>query len=253
MLLGLLFIADLSPGSWRVLYAIGLVGLPLVVGIGRTLPESARFLAPLADVPMAGHGRRLWLLAGAALLLNLFVAPASEFLNDFLRHERHYSAGSISLFIAVTSIPGGIGLMVGGRKAETSGRRMVAAVAVFGGVAFTVAEFLTGGAVMWTTSAVSAVLGAAIVPAFGIYGPELFPTSLRGRANAIIQGLARVGSVIGLVVVGRLADRLGSYGPALALVALGPLALVVLIIVAFPETANQELEDLNPEDKTSSD
>ena len=102
---------------------------------------------------------------------------------------------------------------------------------------------------MWTTSAVSAVLGAAIVPAFGIYGPELFPTSLRGRANAIIQGLARVGSVIGLVVVGRLADRLGSYGPALALVALGPLALVVLIIVAFPETANQELEDLNPEDR----
>jgi putative MFS transporter len=252
-LLGLLFIADLSPGSWRVLYAIGLLGVPMVIGIGRRLPESSRFLASHPDVPLGGHGRRLWLLAGAALLLNLFVAPTSEFLNDFLRHERHYSAGTISLFVALTSIPGGLGLMIGGRKAETSGRRMVAAVAVLGGVVFTVIEFLTRGPLMWSASAVAAALGAAIVPAFGIYGPELFPTSLRGRANAIIQGLARVGSVIGLVVVGRLADHVGSFGPAIALVGLGPLALVVLILVAFPETAHQELEDLNPEDRAAPD
>ena len=249
VVLGLLFIADLGPGGWRVLYAIGLLGLPMVIGIGRTLPESPRFLAAHPDAVLTGHGRRLWLLAGAALLLNLFVAPASEFLNDFLRQERHYSAATISLFVAVTSIPGGIGLMLGGRRAETSGRRMVAAVAVFGGIGFTVVQFLTGGAVMWSASSVSSVFLAALVPAFGIYGPELFPTALRGRANALIQGLARVGSVVGLVVVGRLADHLGSYGPALALVAVGPLALVVLILAAFPETAHRELEDLNPEDK----
>jgi hypothetical protein len=30
--------------------------------------------------------------------------------------------------------------------------------------------------------------------------------------------------------------------------ALGPLALAVLILVAYPETAGRELEELNPED-----
>jgi len=35
----------------------------------------------------------------------------------------------------------------------------------------------------------------------------------------------------------------------MALVALGPLGLIVLILVAFPETAHLELEDLNPEDR----
>jgi len=247
--LGLLFIADFSRGSWRVLYAIGLLGLPLVIGIGRRLPESPRYLAPHAESPIAGHGRRLWLLAAAGLLINLFIAPSSEFLNDFLRHERHYDAASISLFVAVTSLPGGIGLMLGGRRAETRGRRMVAVVGLLGGVGITVVEFLTRGGLMWVASAVSTMFAAAIVPAFGIYGPELFPTGLRGQANALIQGASRVGSVVGLLMVGRLADHLGSYGPAMAIVALGPLGLIVLILVAFPETANQELEDLNPEDR----
>jgi MFS family permease len=248
--LGLLFVADFSRGSWRVLYAIGLLGLPMVFGIGRRLPETPRFLAPHTEAPIAGHGRRLWMLAVAGLLINLFIAPSSEFLNDFLRHERHYNAAAISLFTAITGIPGGIGLMVGGRKAETSGRRMVAAVGVLGGVGITVVEFLTRGGLMWAASAVSTMFAAAIVPAFGIYGPELFPTGLRGQANAMIQGFSRVGSVIGLVVVGRLADHIGSYGPAMALVALGPLGLIVLILVAFPETAHLELEELNPEDRS---
>lgn len=247
--LGLLFVADFSRGSWRALYAIGLLGLPLVFGIGRRLPETPRYLAPHAEAPMAGHGRRLWMLAAAGLLINLFIAPSSEFLNDFLRHERHYNAAAISLFVAVTSIPGGVGLMVGGRMAETSGRRRVAAVGVLGGVGITVVEFLTRGGLMWAASAVSTMFAAAIVPAFGIYGPELFPTGLRGQANALIQGFSRVGSVVGLVIVGRLADHIGSYGPAMALVALGPLGLIVLILVAFPETAHLELEDLNPEDR----
>jgi MFS family permease len=251
--LGLLFVADFSPGSWRVLYAIGVLGLPMVIGIGRRLPESPRYLAPHHDAPLAGHGRRLWILAAAGLLINLFIAPSSEFLNDFLRHERHYNAASISLFVAVTSIPGGIGLMVGGRMAETRGRRWVAAIGVLGGVGITVIEFLTRSGLMWAASAVSTMFAAAIVPAFGIYGPELFPTGLRGRANALIQGFSRIGSVIGLMIVGRLADHLGSYGPAMALVALGPLGLIVLILVAFPETAHLELEELNPEDRAEPD
>ncbi|MDQ3462600.1 MAG: hypothetical protein M3471_06175, partial [Actinomycetota bacterium] len=57
------------------------------------------------------------------------------------------------------------------------------------------------------------------------------------------------GSVGGLLGAGALADRLGGLGPALTVLALGPALLVVLVAVAYPETAQRELEELNPEDR----
>ena len=57
------------------------------------------------------------------------------------------------------------------------------------------------------------------------------------------------GSALGNLVAGRLSDALdGRLGPALALLAVGPLIVAVLVIWKYPETAGQELEDLNPED-----
>ena len=244
----LLFLADVA--SWRLLFAIALLGLPLVRGIGRGLKETRRFLAPHASVGAAGHGGRLWLLGAAALCLNLFTIPASQFQNEFLRDERGYSAGRVSLFVIATNIFGAIGIIVGGRLADTRGRRAVGAFAIAGGVGATVVMFLVHGWPMWMWSVIGAVVGAATVPALGVYGPELFPTSFRGRANGIITGVARIGSVAGLVATGILADRLGTIGQALALLAVGPAIVAVLVVTAFPETAHQELEDLNPEDKT---
>jgi MFS family permease len=90
-----------------------------------------------------------------------------------------------------------------------------------------------------------------MVPALGVYGPELFPTSLRGRANGVINTVATVGSVIGLVLAGFLADELGSFAWALGLLAIGPLAMAAVVLAWFPETAWRELEDLNPEDRTA--
>ncbi|MDP9418851.1 MAG: hypothetical protein M3P53_01630, partial [Actinomycetota bacterium] len=80
--------------------------------------------------------------------------------------------------------------------------------------------------------------------------PELFPTSQRGRANALVALLGVLGSVTGLLSAGQLSERLGGLGPALGLLALGPAVLVVLVVLAYPETAHRELEELNPEDLT---
>jgi MFS family permease len=106
---------------------------------------------------------------------------------------------------------------------------------------------------LWAWSLTASILGAATVPALGVYGPELFPTSLRGRANGLITVPARLGSVAGLLAVGFLATSLDTLGPAMALLALGPAVLAVVIMVAYPETAHLELEKLNPEDATPPD
>lgn len=245
--IALLFLAELV--SWRVLFLIALLGLPMLRGIGKGLTETRRFVAPHADAGVAGHGRRLWLLGAAAVLLNVFTIPASQFQNEFLRDERGFSAGRISLFVIATNVFGAIGIIVGGKLADTRGRRLVGAVAIVGGVAATVIMFMVYGWPMWMWSVIGAIVGAAVVPALGVYGPELFPTSFRGRANGIITGVARIGSVAGLIATGVLADRFGQIGQALALLAIGPAIVAVLVITAFPETAHHELEDLNPEDR----
>jgi MFS family permease len=126
----------------------------------------------------------------------------------------------------------------------------VGAVGLVGGVSAAVLFYLSHGWAMWVTSAMAAIVGTSVIPALSVYGPELFPTAIRGLANGLITGAGRIGSVVGLVSVGLLASSLGHFGPAFALMALGPFALAVLVVLAFPETAGRELEELNPEDRT---
>ncbi len=252
MCLWVLPLADIGgegSASWRLLYVFPLAFLLVLRWVARNLPESRRFVRPHAKATMAGHGRRFWLLAVSGLLLGLFTAPAAQFMNEFLRDERGFSAAAITMFTILTNTPGGVGIIVGGRLADLRGRRGVAAFGITSGVLLTVAMFFSEGWAMWGLSVAAAVLGAMTVPALGVYGPELFPTSLRGRANGTITIAAVVGSATGLLLAGWLADRWGTLGPGLALLAIGPLLMAVLVVVAYPETAHQELEDLNPEDR----
>ncbi|MDQ3305921.1 MAG: MFS transporter, partial [Actinomycetota bacterium] len=245
-------LADLGARGWRLLYLVPLAGLPLVRSVAGLLAESRRFVAPHDVVSLAGHGRRLALLAASAFLLALFTAPASQLQNEFLRDERSFSASRIALFTVLTVTPASLGVVVGGRLADVRGRRIVGAVGLAGGVGASVAMFASTGWPLWAWSVIGSVVGGAVLPALGVYGPELFPTSLRGRANGLVALLGVVGSAIGLVAAGTLSERFASLTPALAILALGPVALVVLVLVAYPETARRELEELNPEDRLRS-
>jgi MFS family permease len=249
----LLTLADFGPGAWRALYVVPVAGLVVLIPIARKLPESRRFAAPHAIATLRGHGWRLWLLAGSRFLLNLFLVPATQYQNQFLRAERGFSGARISLFLIGTNTPGGIGVVAGGRLADVRGRRIVAGVGLIGGVGATVAMYSTRGWSMWMAGVAAAVIGAAVLPALGVYGPELFPTSLRGRANGLLYVSDRLGGASGLLTVGFLAGPLGSLGRPLALLALGPLALSVIVLTLFPETAGVELETLNPEDAAEAD
>src|ERR687891_2929368 len=129
MALWVLPVADLGLRAWRILYVVPLLFVPLVLRFGRLIPESRRYERPHRTVRLAGHYRRLALLAGAALLLYVFTAPSSQFRTEFLRDERGMSALGVSLFVMATSTPAGIGIVVGGRLADLKGRRVVGAVA----------------------------------------------------------------------------------------------------------------------------
>ena len=168
-------LADLGIRGWRLVYVVPLLGLVLVPGVSRRLVESRRYEAPHADAGFSGHAGRFWLLAGSGMLLNLFVAPASAFQNRYLKNERGYSASRISLLTLVTNTPGGIGIIAGGRLADMRGRRIVGSVALFGGTLCTVWFFFASGWTLWVASTIGAIVGAAAVPALGVYSAELLP------------------------------------------------------------------------------
>jgi MFS family permease len=265
-------VADLGIGGWRILFGAGLLGVPVSLALGRRLPESRRFTsltaraargarasqppaaAPPAQAPargpapvIGGWRSRLALLSVATFCFNLFVVPASQFQNEYLRHQRHFSAARISVFIIVTVVPGAIGIFAGGRLADTRGRRRVGSAAAAGGALAGVLFYATAGWPMWVASTIASIVGSAVVPALSVYGPELFPTHNRGTANGLINLAGRAGSVVGLVGAGLLSSALG-FGQAFALLAIGPAVVAVLVLARFPETTRRELEELNPED-----
>jgi putative MFS transporter len=248
MCVWLLPLADLSTGAWRLLYVVPLLGVPVSVWVVRRLPETRRFQRHHVQADMAGHGRRFWLLAASGFLLAAFAAPATQFLNEYLRDERGYSAASITVFVLVTSTPGGIGILAGGRLADLRGRRLIGAIGILGSTVAVVVRFGTAGAVMWSASIAGTIVGGLVVPAIGVYRPELFPTSLRGRAAGVLELITLAGSSLGLILVGAAADRWDQFATPMAIVAVAPLVVVVLVLALYPETAHRSLEDINPED-----
>jgi MFS family permease len=278
-------LASLGLRGWRIPYAGALVFLPLVASTRRHLPESRRWQArrpaqaqPAAQSPAgtgaeaatrsppeaaahaapetpagtptspSNHRRRLALLCSGAFLFALFATPSSQFQNEYLRTERAFSPTRISVFSLFTGTIGGLGVLLGGRLADLRGRRLVAAVGAGAGIVTTVALYGTRGWPLWVWGVADSLLGYAVAPALGVYGPELFPTRQRSRATGVVALAFAAGGVAGLVFVGTASQRFGSFAPAMALLGIGPALLVVLIVRAYPETAQRTLEELNPDD-----
>lgn len=247
----LLPVADTATWAWRIIYVVPLLTLPFFATVARRLPESRRFLASKVKASLAGHRGRLALLATAGFFGLMFVSPVAQLQNEFLRDEHGFSALQITLFTLATNTPAGIGIVVGGRLADVRGRRQVGAIGTVLGAICLSGAYLSSGPlipIFWLLGTLSA---SVTIPALGVYGPELFPTSLRGRANGIISLAGVAGSSVGLAAAGLFADHFDRIGPGIAILGIAPLIVATLVITLYPETAHLELEELNPEDATS--
>jgi MFS family permease len=240
-------LADISTGSWRLVYLVALVWLIVAVDIARRLPETRRFERPHVIAPQLDR-RRFAVLAIVAVLANLFVAPASLFQNGYLEDVRGFSATRIAIFTIATATPAGIGLILGGRLADLRGRRRVIAVALPAATFFGVLSYSVGGPPMWFSVFLAGTLAGITYPALAVYRAELFPTGNRSRAAGLITAAALCGGIAGLLIMGTLLDRDWPHGRVMALLASAQIAVVVVVLRWYPETAHRELEELNPLD-----
>ncbi len=240
-------LADVGADGWRLVYVVTLIWIIVAVDISRRLPETERFERPHQISPPLDK-RRFAVLAAVAVCANFFVAPASFFQNSYLREVRGFNAGMISLFTLTTATPAALGLVLGGRLADIKGRRRLIAVAIPIATVLVLGSFIVGGAPMWFSAFGGGFVGGIAFPAIAVYRAELFPTGNRGRAAGLLTASALIGGIGGLLLVGQLLDRGQSYGQVIGLVALGQIAVVLIVLTKFPETAHRELEELNPED-----
>lgn len=240
-------LADLGTDGWRLVYLLSLIWLLPAYHLMRRLPETIRFQRRHAMSPRLDRGR-FAVIAVVAVTANLFVAPASFFLNRYLDDVRGYTGGGIALFTLSTATPASLGLIAGGRLADLIGRRALLAVCMPLSTLLLVGSFSVGGAPMWLLALGGGLLAGAAYPAFTVYRTELFPTGNRGRANGYVTALSLAGSSVGLMLVGGLVHRGWTYGQSMLLVGFGQLLAAAIAFIAYPETAHLELEQINPQD-----
>ena len=251
----ILFLADLHLRGWRLLFATALIFFPVIRWIHLHLEESKRFIDHI-EKHRFNNGRkqkvivkRVLFLASVAFLLFLFVSPASQFRNEFLRDERGFSAAKISLFLLTAYTPQIIGVAIASKVSDLKGRKPVAMIAVGIGTILTVASYSVAGFGMWLITMSAGIISAGAGPSLGVYSSEMFGTGRRGQVSGFLSLTAVTGSALGLLLCGDLSERLNSFGEAFTLLAIGPLLVVLIVYFFFPESANQELEDLNPDDR----
>ncbi|MEN9646775.1 MAG: hypothetical protein RL238_3444 [Actinomycetota bacterium] len=244
---GALRLADVGDDGWRLIYLLSLLWVPVAVSLMRQLLETRRF-ETVHRIAQPMNRRRLALVACVALSSNLFVAPASFFQNRYLDDIRGYSGGGIALFTLLTGTPASVGLIFGGRLAETFGRRRLIIVCTPISATLLVLGFVAEGAWMWGAAVGGGLLAAIAYPAYQVYRSELFPTGNRGRANGWISTTALLSGSVGILVVGWARDLGYSFGHIMAVMAIGQLVAAFLAFRHYPETAHLELEQLNPED-----
>ncbi len=249
MVVWFLPLADLDVRAWRIIYLVPLVFLPVVLWCWRIMPETRRFeKADQTQAPGKVNRKRFAMLAVGAFASTLFLSPASQLQNEYLRDEQGFTGGQISIFRILIGTPVGIPILAAGYLADRRGRKPVGGLGVAIGAIASLVAYFSGGIQLWISSAISVWLLAAAFTVLRSYSTELFPTRARARVGGWLDLISVSGSFVGLIVVGYLAEVYGSLGPALSVMIWGPLLTAGLVLFAYPETASEELETFNPTD-----
>jgi predicted MFS family arabinose efflux permease len=240
-------IAAAGRAGFAAVYLLQLLAIPAILHAARYVTESPRFLRHAKEphryreVLRSIYGPRLLLVGGTAFLASAFTAPTLEFTTRYLNDAHGFSSFEIIGFLAITGLPSFPTVILGGRLADAVSRKRVG-VPLVGLSALAYAGFyLASGWLIWPLALVGAMLGSAGGAALAPYASELFATRIRSEAQTLALIMSVAGSAVGLALVGVLSGSLG-LGPSIALLAGLPLVALVIVALAFPETARRELE-----------
>jgi putative MFS transporter len=248
-----LLVRPLGEGGddWRLLFALSAVPLLAFPFAVRAIGESRAYSKPTAHPPLGavlrpGLAARFWPMAGLSFAVSLFTSPAANLALVRLENDLGWSAAAASLLLAGASGPGvAIGLLAGGRVADTLGRRPTEVVAILVGVAGGVAfYFLETGWLVGAAIFVSTLGAFGFGPAFAAHRSELFPTEVRATAGSWIINASIVGGLAGFAAGRFVVDAWGT--PATMAVLGGVLVAATGLVWLLPETKGDETDPWPP-------
>jgi MFS family permease len=145
-----------------------------------------------------------------------------------------------------------IGFIVGAYLADAIGRKRTFIVSAVGSVLCLVVYLAApiGDGVMLL---LGAPLGFILYMMFSAMGPfmtELYPTEVRGAGQGFCYNSGRAMGALFPALVGFLSDRLG-LGIAILLFAVAAYGLMLLALIALPETKGRSAAAIKPGDMTS--
>lgn len=240
----LLPIAERADSAWRILFALAGLGLLAIPMLMRYLPESRAYRPgkPISFISALrlGLGRHFWPIAGISFFVSAFSAPAFDFVLERLINDLAWDASAARFLLIAASGLGALGLLIGGRMADKSGRKPTALVALALGLVGGVGFYLLNSGWFLAASIFVATMGATMLtPALGAMRAELFPTRVRATSAAWVTNVAILGSISGFLVGGLLIDRIGLPKTVASLGA--GLLISMALILTLPETKGMDL------------
>ena len=240
--------------SWRWLYALATPPLLGLAILRRRLPESRRFDEARRQGLLTQRWReilqppnRQWLiLLSVTAALGALTTHAVALAPDFLQTQRHLTPATVGWLVTIGGIPAILVQLAAGPLSDRVGRKVVgctfAGLAVAGALLFFFvarSPLAFAGSIALT---LSGTLGAR--PALGAFTSELFTTPTRAFGGAAVSVAIVLGEVASLGLGALLLRVFGNLPDVVAVLILGPIALIVIVARWFPETRGRELEEI---------
>lgn len=248
--------------GWRMLYLMGGILLPLLAVYRTRIQETRRWRDQSAqgDVQKKSFSQecaetvvifrkkyRQGLYAGTAIwfLTNFWSSAVLFFFAYYAMQERGWTAGMVGKTLTIAYIVGSSGYMLAGPLLDFAGRKITACLYFsVGGISAALCFRAETALVIATAYAVVIAMNAVWAISATITS-EIFPTSMRATANAVVNNLlGRTGMVLAPALVGLLSPLLGSVGDTVALLALVSFLCIPAVIFLLPETKQQVLEEI---------
>lgn len=241
--------------GWRGLYLTG--GLPLFVifFLGKNFHETERFAKAKAAtrvkpsffaVFQPPYRRYMITIAAMWFFIYLCYTSSMTFFSYRVVSDLHWTESRVGTTTAIAYLLGLSGYWVAGKLLDSLGRKRTAVIFFLGATTGTIATFQATG---WAAVLVAYTFGTFFVGVLTVIGAsftnELFPTAIRANATAWGNNIVgRLAQILAPTLVSFLALPLGGIRNSVSLMALGPLAGIILVLLFLPETRHQELQDL---------
>jgi MFS family permease len=249
--------------AWRVLFGIGILPALLIVYVRRNIPEPAvaervsREAAPGLELIAIFRPEVLRMTVIGALIgvgAHGGYYALMTWLPTFLKSERHLSVLGTGGYLAVIIVAFWCGCLASAQLLDRIGRRrnliLFAACCVLTVLAYVFLP-LSNTAMLFLGFPLG-FFAAGIPASLGALFNELYPGGMRGTGVGFCYNFGRIVSAGFPVLVGNMSSKM-SLGAAIGIDAALAYALVVLAVLALPETRGKRLNGGMPQPEQNSD